>query len=129
MNHIAYLKKIRLLHYILLICAVAFTAIGFLMGGVALLVLAFLAVWKYHRCPKCAANINTLLPLDDKCCCPYCGCFLKDGTENPEWAENAKNTQDGEKAEETENTDGAEAPDTETDGTEGASTEKIDTEI
>ena len=87
MNHIAYLKRIRFLHVFLLICAVTLTALGALMGGVAALAFAFIVVWKYHRCPHCAGEVDTLLQLKKETCCPTCGFYLKDGTEPEEMRE------------------------------------------
>lgn len=87
MNHIAYLKRIRFFHYALLLLAVAITAFGSIMGGIAALVLGFAIVWKYHRCPNCSRDVDILLPLDKKTCCPKCGYYLKDGTEPEEMRE------------------------------------------
>lgn len=87
MNHTSYLKKIRLLHYVLLLSAVCFTAFGSLMAGVGALAVGFIIVWRYHRCPKCSSGVDILLPLDKESCCPACGFYLKDGTEPEEMRE------------------------------------------
>lgn len=84
MNHIAYLKRIRFLHGFLLLCAVLLTAFGSLMGGVGALIMSFAVIWLYHRCPNCSREVDTLLPLNKKSCCPTCGFYLKDGTEPEE---------------------------------------------
>lgn len=98
MNHIAYLKRIRFLHNFLLLCAVVLTAFGSLMGGVAALLASFIVVWLYHRCPKCSSEVDTLLPLNKKSCCPTCGYYLKDGTEPEEMREERERIEAEEKA-------------------------------
>lgn len=87
MNHISYLKRIRFLHNLLLLCAVTLAVFDSIMGGIAALAFAFIIVWRYHRCPKCSEGLDTLLPLNGESCCPFCGCFLKDGTGPEEEAE------------------------------------------
>lgn len=96
MNHIAYLKRIRFLHHLLLLCAILLTVLGSIMGGVGILLFSFIVVWIYHRCPKCGGEIDTLLTLDKTSCCPACGCFLMDGTGGTDIAEAAEGAEEAE---------------------------------
>lgn len=116
MNHITYLKRIRLAHNLLLVCAITLTALGFLMGGIAALAFGIFVAWRYHRCPKCNGEIDTRMRLKEETFCPLCGCYLKDGTEpEPEpgaepkpGEEPEKGTEPGPDAEQGENAEAGE---------------------
>lgn len=79
MNLTAYLKAIRILHYILLLCAALLIVLGYMIAGIIALALGLFVVWKFHRCPKCGSEIDTRLSLEEIGFCPICGHDLKDG--------------------------------------------------
>lgn len=81
MNGTIHLKRIRIIHYILLLCAlllIGFGSKGVKIGGVAVLALGIFIVWKFHRCPKCRSELDTRLFLHEVKCCPICGHDLND---------------------------------------------------